>query len=184
VLAVFTLGFRHGFDVDHVAAIGDISAGSLTRRRTFFLCEVYVLGHALMVVIIGATLVVLAAYVLWSVATDRRPRTRGELFHRLLTRLRHGLRPRTTVVHEHDHVHGPGHDHAHADLPGPDVAAERTRTGLRHRHLHAHRDLPAPYSAGATMTIGFVHGLGAETPTQVLALAGGSRRSPPHAPGC
>jgi len=202
VFAVFTLGFRHGFDVDHVAAIGDISAGSLTRRKAFLLCEVYVLGHALMVVlvglllaaadvdipdtgrVVGATLVVLGLYVLWSLARDRRPRTRGELVHGWLTRLRHRLRPRTTVVHEHDHVHGPeGHGHDHGELGETATAGERARTGLRHRHLHAHRDLPAPYTAGATMTIGFVHGLGAETPTQVLALAGGTENLLPFITG-
>lgn len=91
MFAVFTLGFRHGFDVDHVAAIGDISAGSLTRRKAFFLCEVYAIGHALMVLLVGLalawtgidipdtgrlvglTLVVLGAYVLWCVIADRRP---------------------------------------------------------------------------------------------------------------
>jgi hypothetical protein len=50
----------------------------------------------------------------------------------------------------------------------------RVRTERRHRHAHTHPDLPAPYTVGTTMTIGFVHGLGAETPTQVLAVAGGA----------
>ena len=199
MVAVFTLGFRHGFDVDHVAAIGDISAGSLTRRRAFLLCEVYVLGHALMVVLVGlllaaadvdipdtgrlvgATLVVLGLYVLWSVARDRRPVPRGELLQRLLRRLRHRLRPTTTVVHEHDHAHGPGgHGHSHVEA---ELAPAPVKTGLWHRHLHAHPDLPAPYTAGATMTIGFVHGLGAETPTQVLALAGGTENLVPFITG-
>jgi hypothetical protein len=202
VLAIAVLGFRHGFDVDHVAAIGDISAGSLTRRKAFVLCEIYVLGHALMVVLVGlalaatglhlpdtgrlvgATLVLLGGYVLWCAAADRRPRSRAELFHGGFQRLRRRLRPTVTVVHEHDHVHD-HRDHGHAH-PAPDHRTEpsepvTTRVGHRHRHVHA--DLPAPYTIGSTVAIGFVHGLGAETPTQVLALSAGTSSLVPFIAG-
>jgi hypothetical protein len=126
--------------------------------------------------LVGATLVVLGAYVLWSTVAGRGPTSRGELVQRVLTRWRQRLRPKVTVVHEHVHDHDHvGHEHGHPVEPAvePEVA-QPVRTERRHRHAHAHRDLPAPYTVGTTMTIGFVHGLGAETPTQVLAVAGGA----------
>ena len=47
MLGIFTLGFRHGFDVDHVAAITDISGSQLVRLRAFMLSTLYALGHTL-----------------------------------------------------------------------------------------------------------------------------------------
>ena len=53
MLGIFTLGFRHGFDLDHVAAITDISGSQVFRLRAFVLSTLYALGHALTVVALG-----------------------------------------------------------------------------------------------------------------------------------
>ena len=123
MLGIFTLGFRHGFDVDHVAAITDISGSQLFRFRAFILSTLYALGHALMVValglgiawagwdvpdagrVVGLTLVVLGAYVLGCVATDRRPSSRAGLVVRAMGWFRARLAPTTFVEHEHEHGH-------------------------------------------------------------------------------
>jgi high-affinity nickel-transport protein len=206
VLGVFALGFRHGFDMDHVAAITDITGSQLVRARAFVLSTLYAAGHAAMVIVlglgiawagwdipdmgrlIGATLVALGSYVLFCVATDRAPRSRGGLVMRATQRISERFRPTTSVQHEHSHSHDadddPLHRHTHAELVAlaPEAGAgdptavepEAVTVATRHRHLHRHDDVPAPYGAVGALTVGLIHGIGAETPTQVLALAGGT----------
>lgn len=67
-LALFScalLGFRHGFDYDHIAAITDITSaqvGTGSRRSTakaMFLGLMYALGHALTVAALGSVVIVL-----------------------------------------------------------------------------------------------------------------------------
>lgn len=201
MLGIFALGFRHGFDMDHVAAITDITGSQLVRLRAFVLSTCYAAGHAVMVIVlglgiawagwdipdmgrlIGATLVALGSYVLFCVATDRAPRSRGGLLMRATQRVSERIRPTTSVEHEHPHTHeDPLHRHTHADLdrpaPGADDRSGAEPAGIAvragHRHLHRHDDVPAPYGAVGAMTVGLIHGIGAETPTQVLALAAGT----------
>jgi high-affinity nickel-transport protein len=194
VFGVFTLGFRHGFDVDHVAAITDISGSQLTRGRAFLLSTAYAVGHGLMLLvlglglhaagwqipdagrIIGLTLVLLGGYVLWCAATNRRASSRAGLLATGFGRLHRRLRPRVDIEHEHDHEHGGAHDHDHPDGVGPEAPSA---VALRHRHRHRHEDLPAPYTLAGAVAVGAVHGVGAETPTQVLALSSGLAALPP-----
>jgi hypothetical protein len=96
------------------------------------------------------------------------------------------------VVHDHDHEHGsadergvdPLHDHAHAideaplgrGRPATAAAVGAVAVGARHRHLHAHAgpmpDDPFPsYGRRTAFGIGMLHGIGAETPTQVIVFA-------------
>jgi hypothetical protein len=198
VLGIFALGFRHGFDVDHVAALTDISGSQFRRLRALVLCAFYAVGHAVIVVVlglgiawagwevpdagrlIGATLVILGLYVLWCAATDRRPQSRGGLIVAATRWFRVKLRPTTVVEHEHPHGHGAHdrmHDHAHAPGVGlallPPAPASLPDVAVGHRHPHRH-EAPAPYGAAGAIVVGLVHGVGAETPTQVLALAAGT----------
>ena len=150
VLGIFMLGFRHGFDMDHVAAITDITGSQFLRLRAFLLSTIYALGHAAMVValglgiawagwevpdagrVIGVTLVVLGSYVLWCVATNRRPSSRAGLITGVMRRARDQLRPTVTVEHEHAHDHGDarrGHSHTHEDLADAAALGSRTSDG-------------------------------------------------------
>ena len=196
VLGIFTLGFRHGFDVDHVAAITDISGSQFVRTRAFLLSTLYAMGHALTVValglgiawagwdvpdasrLIGLTLVVLGGYVLWCAATDRRPSSRAGLLSGGLAALRERFQPTTVVEHDHPHEHDGLHHHDHVDLAAA-VEAEPAAVVVGHRHRHRHEDIRAPYGAAGAIGIGMIHGVGAETPTQVLALAAGTASLPP-----
>jgi len=61
-LALFSaavLGFRHGFDYDHIAAISDITSVESSRRRAIKMGVVYVIGHASTVAVLGAVVIVL-----------------------------------------------------------------------------------------------------------------------------
>lgn len=201
MLGIFTLGFRHGFDVDHVAAITDISGSQLSRARALWLSTAYAVGHAAMVValglgiawagwevpdvgrLVGLTLVLLGGYVLWSVARDRRPRSRAGLIAATMDRVRSRLRPTIAVEHEHEHRHDGLHAHDHPQALESGRAPEPAAVVVRHRHRHRHEDIPAPYGAAGAVAVGLVHGIGAETPTQVLALAAGTASLAPFLVG-
>ena len=200
MLGIFTLGFRHGFDVDHVAAITDITGSQFARLRAFALSTLYAFGHAAMVVIlglgiawagwdvpdvgrvVGATLVLLGGYVLWCAITGRRAPSRGGLVVGAMRAVRDRIRPTTSVEHEHEHDHGAGrgHAHPHDELP---VVGEPAPVTVAHRHRHRHDDIPAPYGVGGAIAVGLIHGVGAETPTQVLALASGTASLVPFLAG-
>ncbi len=53
------LGLRHGFDYDHLAAIADITAVERTWQRGMALGLIYASGHALTVVVLGASVIFL-----------------------------------------------------------------------------------------------------------------------------
>ena len=52
VSALF-LGLQHGIDWDHIAAISDVTGSVNDPRRGFFLGTIYALGHALVVTVLG-----------------------------------------------------------------------------------------------------------------------------------
>lgn len=204
-IAVFLAGFRHGFDIDHIAAIGDITSSQRERKRALVLATTYALGHMLVVFalgmvavlagkrvsdaidsfagqLIGLTLIALGLYVAYSLIRFRRDFRMMSSWMLVLAGVRrvlHRFGPSRRVVIEHVHEHSPDghHDHAHDDVlrrvpgttSGPPVA---TATRL---HVHAHTHvLPMPpdpfteYGLRAAFVVGMVHGVGAETPTQVL----------------
>src|SRR5688500_3175363 len=60
--AAFVYGLRHGFDLDHLAAITDITGAQSDKRRSLFLATIYALGHAAVVVILGVVAIAAGAY--------------------------------------------------------------------------------------------------------------------------
>lgn len=164
-LALFScalLGLRHGFDYDHLAAITDITSVQRTWREGMRLGLLYALGHAFTVAIlgaaviflhlglpagmdavgerlVGATLIILAVYVL--ITFFRRKRA--------------------------------GHTHL---IPQSRIAI--LITGARHAAWRIRRlrnpEAPRPepfafqYNRSSVFLVGIIHGLGAETPSQLL----------------
>ena len=205
------LGFRHGFDWDHIAAITDITSTTSTshadldvpvaapvqasghgehsaahehsheaaplvhalresrftheQRHALGLATLYALGHAAMVVtlgvaallfaallpewvdpilekVVGVTLLLLGAWVLFSVTQYLRGR--GEL----------RLRSRWMLV----------------------FAGVRYAWGALQARVHGHEHHPSPhatqYGPVTAFGVGLIHGVGAETGSQALLLAG------------
>lgn len=145
-------GIRHGFDIDHIAAIGDIVGSQKKSSLGLLYTCLYALGHGIMVIIlglalltigqsiptqldaifgkfVGITLILLGIYVLFSIFKD------GQNFK---------LKSRWMLVFD---------------------AIQYGYHKLLHnfRASHHHRTLP-PFG------IGMIHGVGAETPTQVSAF--------------
>jgi cytochrome c biogenesis protein CcdA len=207
VATALALGFRHGFDWDHLAALSDIAASQQSRRRSMMLATMYALGHAAVAFAIGAAVILASAHL---------PELVGDVMERLVgvtlvalgvwvivSTLRHGqstrmpsrgallvagfrrLRPRPPpVVIEHEHEHPMGEHHAHDVELEPAGAVRRTTVIPRHSHRHRHvASLPADplptYGGGAAVSVGMIHGIGFETPTQALvfvtAAGAGSR---------
>ncbi|HXW55844.1 MAG TPA: hypothetical protein VEJ67_08865 [Candidatus Cybelea sp.] len=159
LLSAAVLGFRHGFDYDHIAAITDITSLETSPAGGMRMGLLYVLGHAATVAVLGAvvigfqrslparldswaeravglTLVVLGVYVLGSMLREKesyRPRSRAAL---LIGAFRWAWRKGKTL----------SGTEADPRTPGPNE----------------------PYSKSAVFGIGVIHGLGAETPSQLL----------------
>jgi len=157
LLSAAILGFRHGFDYDHIAAITDITSVQTSRWRGMRLGLLYALGHAAMVVVLGSavivfqlslphgmdriaerlvglTLLILGVYVLGSLFHgNSAPRSRYHLMAGVLRWIYRKIR-------------GRWHDH---DVPPP-------------------RNMTWNYSSKSVLMVGVVHGLGAETPSQLM----------------
>ncbi len=163
LLSAAILGFRHGFDYDHIAAISDITSVQTSRWRGMRLGLLYALGHAAMVAVLGSavivfqlslphgidriaerlvglTLLILGVYVLGSLFNGNpAPRSR---FHLMAGALRWIHWKMKSYWHDHD-VQRP---------------AEKNWN----------------YSSKSVLMIGVVHGLGAETPFLLAANLGGT----------
>ena len=144
--------------------------------------------------VVGLTLLLLGAWIVVTLVRngrDFRMRSRWMLVLGLVHRV--AARRREVVVeHEHDHDHGDhpgsghGHDHDGDVVDGAAGAGGAVAVAMRttHRHQHVHRGtLPrdpfASYGTATSLGVGALHGIGAETATQVLiflaaAQAGGA----------
>lgn len=210
VVAVFFAGLRHGFDLDHIAAIADITSSQTRRGRALQLATLYAAGHALVLTVlgaaaviagarippsfdramgrlVGATLIALGVYVVYSMVRFRRDfrlRSRWMLVlagvRKSLMWLRRHAPDHVEIEHAHPH---PVDGHHHPDPGGlrqPDAASGPAATvavGTR-VHVHPHKHvvvMPADpfveYGIGTSFGVGMIHGVGAETPSQVVLFA-------------
>lgn len=170
----FTLGVRHGFDWDHIAAIADLGGTAENKRRGFVLAMLYAIGHGIVVFalgtaaiafglaipdgldvwmgrVVGITLIGLGAWILIELlrkGRDFRLRSRWMLMisgtFAGLRKVRTAAAGRTIAV-EHDHEHDHSHDHV-IDLP----AEQRHDDAHAHDHAHAEASLVIEDAAVAT----------------------------------
>ncbi len=160
LISAAALGFRHGLDYDHIAAITDISSVQSKARDAMRYGLLYVAGHAATVAALGAAAV--AFRIALPPASDRwAERLVG------ITLLVLGLYVLGTFFRPGTHSHGP-----------------RTRITLlvngvlwiywRLSKIFGGTRVEAPqifkdgYGTTSTFLVGVIHGLGAETPTQIL----------------
>jgi high-affinity nickel-transport protein len=161
LISAAVLGFRHGFDYDHIAAISDITSVERGARRAMRMGLVYVTGHAATIAALGGaviafqrtlparidgwaeravglTLIVLGVYVLGTLLRrgSALPKSRGAL---LIGAVRWMAARTRALFHWHDHRVGSNGD--------------ESKTGC---------------TSGSVFVVGVIHGLGAETPSQLL----------------
>ena len=200
IITALSFGFRHGIDWDHLAAITDITGSQERPRDSLQFATLYALGHALVVFslgvgaialsaelpssvddvmtrVVGATLLLLGIYVFVSLVRHGRQfrmRSRWMLVfsgvRRLYRRLRRG--ELDAVVIEHDHAHSPAEVHDHERVAVTTPAAHAGGHSHGHRHIVPMPDDPfLNYGRATAFGVGMIHGVGAETPTQVLIFA-------------
>jgi high-affinity nickel permease len=160
LISAAVLGFRHGLDYDHIAAITDISSVQSKSRDAMKFGLLYVAGHATTVAILGAAAIVFR--IALPPASDRwAERLVG------ITLLILGIYVLGTFFRPGTHTHAP-----------------RTRITLlangalwiywRLSRIFGGTRVEAPqvfkngYGNSSTFLVGVIHGLGAETPTQIL----------------
>ncbi len=157
----FITGLRHGIDIDHIAAITDIVGSQRRRKRGIFYTILYGTGHGVMVVVLGMLLILLG---------QRLPPSIDFVFGKivgvtliilgayvLFSIVRYGshfqIRSRWMLVFSairfgyHKLLHNFDFSHKH-----PKLKEEK-------------------YGSKSAFGIGLIHGVGAETPTQIAALA-------------
>jgi len=172
------LGLRHGFDYDHLAAISDITAVQNSRRQGIRLGVIYALGHAFTVVAMGVLVIMLHI--------SLPPRLDGWA-ERLIgvTLIALGV---LVVVNLLRKPLSQSHAHSHHAM---ESRWSLLINAARHARWRVQRlfqpDAPRPrtfawnYNGGSVFGIGVLHGLGAETPTQLMlfllaASLGGTSR--------
>jgi len=153
------LGFRHGIDWDHIAAVADIVSGQPRPWRAIQYGSMYALGHSVVIFafglvaivlglslppwidtvmehVVGFTLLLLGIWVLGTVVREGKTFRLRSRWMLLIEALKHGLpRFRRTEHHHHD--------------------------------LHER----SAYNGKSCFVLGLLHGAGAETPTQVVLFA-------------
>jgi high-affinity nickel permease len=174
-LALFScavLGLRHGFDYDHLAAISDITAVQKSWKQGMRLGITYALGHALTVVVLGALVVMLHIPL---------PARLDNWTERLIgvTLIVLGIGVVANLI-KHSHSHRAVTSRWAILISGCRYAWWRVEKIFR-----PHAPQPEPfswnYSGGSVFLIGVLHGLGAETPSQLMlfllaASLGGTTR--------
>jgi len=142
--------------------------------------------------IVGLTLVALAVWVVVSLVRHGRDftlRSRWSLIASMVTRLVDWLRRRPRdnelVVIEHEHTipeddpHGHNHhDHGHStqdarSVETVDPGSRSVEVASTRRHVHVGRMPSDPftrYGSFSAFGVGMLHGIGAETPTQIIVL--------------
>lgn len=166
----------------HAAVVFFIGVGVIVAGRNIPAWADVLMGR-----VVGWTLILLGLYLVYSLAKfgqDFAMRSRWMLvlsaIRRSATavRTRRGQsRPATTHEHPHAAAGGATHEHEHTENrhPGRDDSHVHT-----HRHTHdAGSDAFTTYGTGTSVGVGMLHGIGAETPTQVVvflaaASAGGT----------
>lgn len=158
-LSALLLGLRHGVDWDHIAAITDITGTGGDKKRSFILGSIYALGHASVIIILGLAAVLIGINLPDWVDNVMEPVVGATLIllslYLIYAILRHGknfrMRSRWMIIFA---------------LVGRlyDLLQEK----ISHKHEHPHLKYPDTYGIKTAYSVGVVHGIGAETPTQVL----------------
>ncbi|HEY9775289.1 MAG TPA: hypothetical protein V6C81_16100 [Planktothrix sp.] len=170
LLTALTLGLRHGVDWDHIAALVDISAANTDeskRCHQMSLCFCYALGHGFIVFVLGVAAIIFAA-ILPSWIDGVMERIVGFtlllLSVYLFASVYQVFKQKKEIVMQ-------------SRLMMLISYLKRNAEKVwRHHGKHA-RDEEKPIAAGGAFTIGVLHGLGAETATQVLVITAAGRAS-------
>jgi len=155
------LGFRHGLDYDHIAAITDISSVQSKARDAMRYGLLYVAGHATTVAILGSAAV--GCRIALPAASDRwAERLVG------VTLLVLGLYVLGTFFRPSTHSHARPRTRITLLINGILWIYWRLSRIFGGTRVEAPQVFKDGYGTSSTFLVGVIHGLGAETPTQIL----------------
>ncbi len=161
LLSAAVLGFRHGLDYDHIAAITDISSVQAKARDAMRYGLLYVGGHATTVAVLGALAV--AFRVSLPAASDRwAERLVG------ITLLTLGIYVLGTFFRPSTHSHARPRTRITLLINGMLWIYWRLSRIFGGTRVEAPQVFKDGYGTSSTFLVGVIHGLGAETPTQLL----------------
>ncbi|HUO16818.1 MAG TPA: hypothetical protein VMX38_17675 [Verrucomicrobiae bacterium] len=162
LLSTAVLGFRHGLDYDHIAAITDISSVQSKASDAMRYGLLYVSGHATTVAVLGAAAV---AFRVSLPASSDRWAMRLVGFTLLIL----GLYVLGTFFRTSTHGHAHPRTRITLLVNGTLWIYWRLSKIFGGTRAEAPQVFKSGYGASSSFIIGVIHGLGAETPTQ-LAL--------------
>lgn len=153
------LGLRHGIDWDHIAAITDITTSTSNKKQSLYLGTMYALGHGTVIITLGLLAVTLGVRMPRWVDRVMEPLVGITLvflgLYLAFSIIRHGknirLRSRWMLIF--------------ATFSQIYDFIERKIT---HKHSHSHFHYPENFGIKTAFSVGIIHGIGAETPTQLL----------------
>jgi high-affinity nickel-transport protein len=155
------LGFRHGLDYDHIAAISDISSIQSKPSDAMRYGLLYVGGHATTVAVLGAAAI--AFRISLPPASDRwAERLVG------ITLVALGLYVLGTFFREGSHKHTRPRTRITLLINGLLWIYWRLGRLFGGTRVEAPQVFKDGYGTRSTFLVGVIHGLGAETPTQLL----------------
>jgi len=161
LLSAGVLGFRHGLDYDHIAAITDISSVQARARDAMRFGLLYVTGHATTVAVLGTAAV--AFRLSLPAASDRwAERLVG------ITLLTLGIYVLGTFFRPSWHRHGRPRTRITLLINAMLWVYWRLSRIFGGTRVEAPQVFKDGYGTKSTFLVGVIHGLGAETPTQLL----------------
>lgn len=160
LISAAVLGFRHGLDYDHIAAITDISSVQAKARDAMRFGLLYVAGHATTIAVLGTAAIVFRLSL--PAASDRwAERLVG------ITLLVLGFYVLGTFFRPSTHSHGP-RTRITLMINGMLWVYWRLTRIFGGTRVEAPQVFKDGYGTSSTFLVGVIHGLGAETPTQLL----------------
>jgi high-affinity nickel-transport protein len=161
LLSAALLGFRHGFDYDHIAAITDIASVQRGPRQAMRMGLLYALGHAATVAVLGIAVILFQLQL---------PRGIDNVMERVVgfTLLVLGLYVLwTTIFPQHPHSHGP-RTRITLLVNGLLWLVWRVRQWFSKEPVARTRLFGEGLGKAPSFVVGIVHGIGAETTSQIM----------------
>ncbi len=170
LVSVSILGFRHGFDYDHAAAILDIASVQSNSRSAMKAGLLYALGHAATVAALGMAVIVFQF--------SLPPRLDVWMEHAVgITLLVLGCYVLLTTFFQREGPDHSGHSHDHNHVPGTRVTlianailwpVWRLRSVFSGQPCARYKLFGNGIGNSPALLVGVIHGLGAETPSQLM----------------